>query len=375
MGGGDSASNKISGNAGIEGLKRAVAQSNDPRVLEAVQSYGSGGSSLADMYKSFNSNLSSRRDSNDSDARRQWIDKQKAGKVSSWKNEDLGKRAWNKDHRVATDDEYAQRAEDELGQQWIQDVANSNNEAAQNQSELNRALMQQMVYDPMTGTRMATEQVQNNELLSGMFGKGGLQDRMLAEEQDLAGRGFKLQNEDHEAYGQASDETARLFGQEEASLSNALASRGLAAAPSGAAGAGYSGLMGNKYERLAGAQRKIADDRMKMNLERLNNVRNFSMKSNQLAQAAIGDQYGRNVQGVQGQNQILKDAANAGRMEQDQENAAFDQIQATKGPGAGEIIGGVLGAGAGAFTGGLGTGIGASLGSTLGGAVDGKKTK
>jgi hypothetical protein len=202
-----------------------------------------------------------------------------------------------------------------------------------------------------------------------VFGEGGLNDRILSEEQDLAKRGFSLQPEDYEAYGQASNETARMFGQEENSLAQALASRGLSAAPSGAAGVAFSGLMGNKHERLASAQRKIADDRMKMNLERLNSARNFAMEGNKLAQAAVGDQFARNRQGVNDYNNTLKDSANAARMAQEQENVGFEQVEATRGPTLGEVATGVLGgaasAGLGAATGGIGAAAGGALGASL----------
>lgn len=379
MGGGEQAKNTIANNPGILGLNSAVTRSNDQSVLEALQKYSAGGASLQDIMQGFQSKQKKQNTWTTQD-RDNWVNSQKGGMIAKHKADTLAEAQKNapryggSDPKLAMSDaDYDKWATDALNQQYEEYNTQQNKNSAQENAELNRALMQEMVYDPMTGTKMATEQVQDNELLKGMFGKGGMQDRMLSEEQELASRGWSLKPEDYEAYGQASDETARMFGQEEASLANALASRGLAAAPSGAAGVGYAGLAGNKYERLAGAQRKIADDRMKMNMERLNNVRNFSMQSNRLAQAAIQDQYGRNVQGVQGRQQVLKDSANAGQMAQGQENVAFDQQQATKGPGTGEILGGILGMGAGAFTGGLGTSLGGGLGQTLGGVVD-KKT-
>jgi hypothetical protein len=248
------------------------------------------------------------------------------------------------------------------GQGSLQDVL-----ASDSSGHLSRAL----ATDPSTGSKMATDQVQNNPLLSSVFGKGGLNDRLDTEEQELASRGWTMKPEDYEAYGQASDETARLASQEEASLSQALASRGLAAAPSGAAQVGFTGIQGNKFERLASAQRKIADDRMKMNQERLTGVRNQMMQGNQLAQGAIKDQFGRNLQGVQQHQTTNRDAANAGAMQQGQQNIQFEQQQNTQGPSLGEILGTTAGTLAGGVLGGpkgaqMGMTLGSALGSTSG---------
>lgn len=227
----------------------------------------------------------------------------------------------------------------------------------------------QIFQDPTTGSLAATSQIRDNPLLKGHFGEGGLDERLLNEEKDLAARGYKLQPEDFEAYGQASDETARLFGQEESGLSNALASRGLAAGASGAAGVGYSGLQGNKLERLAASQRKIADDRMSMNRQRLNDVRAQALQSGAQAENAIQEQFGRNMTGIGNYKNNLQNALTVGQMEQGQSNAGFAQQQATQGPGIGGILGGLAGAGLGAAAGGIGTGVGSSLGSSIGSSL------
>ena len=95
-------------------------------------------------------------------------------------------------------------------------------------------LQDQLATDPLTGSQMATDQVRGG-LLSGTFGHGGTLDRTGAEEQRLASSGFSLQPEDHEAYGQASGNIARLFGAQGNALSQNLADRGLASAQIGRA--------------------------------------------------------------------------------------------------------------------------------------------
>jgi len=168
---------------------------------------------------------------------------------------------------------------------------------------------QLLATDPMSGSRFATEQVMNNPILGQLYGKGGALERALAEEQELASRGYKLQPEDHEAYGQASGEIARLFGQQEQALAQALADRGLSAAPSGAAQVQFSGLAGNKNEMLAASQRDIAQKRMDMNRQRLRDVRQHYSGLGSQAQSAIQDQFGRQMEGAQFKRGGLENAA------------------------------------------------------------------
>ncbi len=172
--------------------------------------------------------------------------------------------------------------------------------------------------DPLSGSTLATGQVMNNPLLKKAFANqdamneslGGMRNKAMGEESELASRGFSLQPEDHEAYGQASGQLARLFGSQEQDLAQSLAARGLSAAPSGAAGVGFSGLQGNKFEQLAGLQRQIADQRMNMNQQRLTQTRDYLTKLNQQQQSglsdalsqrrgAIDEQFGRQMAGVQ----------------------------------------------------------------------------
>lgn len=173
------------------------------------------------------------------------------------------------------------------------------------QDEMRNAL----AIDPTTGSRMATDQVQNNAILGQLFGKGGSMEGARSEEKDLMSRGYSLQPEDHEAYGQASGNIARLFGQQENDLAQSLASRGLSQAGSGAALAGFAGLQGNKMEQLAASQRNIADSRMKNTMERLNSTRSYLSGLGQQGASAIQDQFGRQLAGVQQKQGAMSDAA------------------------------------------------------------------
>jgi hypothetical protein len=337
MGGdGKQAKNIVADNKGIQLLQGQAGAASDPRLLDIMGKYSRGEMKLQDALKSTGADHSARKSE-----LQQSIAKFK-------KLQDMGIDV-NDTIEVAPQIASWERELNDLGNDEMQ----------------NRTRQHQLFTDPTTGTLAATDQVKNNDLFKGVFGEGGLNDRILSEEQDLAKRGFSLQPEDYEAYGQASNETARMFGQEENSLAQALAARGLSAAPSGAAGVAFSGLMGNKHERLASAQRKIADDRMKMNLERLNSARNFAMEGNKLAQAAVGDQFARNRQGVNDYNNTLKDSANAARMAQEQENVGFEQVEATRGPTFGEFMGDLGSMALGNFGGGLGKAAGSSLGERL----------
>lgn len=175
------------------------------------------------------------------------------------------------------------------------------------QDELANAL----ATDPRTGTKMATEQVQNNPILAQLFGKGGSMEGARAEEQDLMKNGYGLNQQDHEAYGQASGNIARMFGQQENDLASSLANRGLSQAGSGSALAGFAGLQGNKMEQLASSQRQIADSRMNNTRERLNQTRTYLSDMGKQGASAIDQQATRNLNGVkQKQNYDSNIAAN-----------------------------------------------------------------
>lgn len=151
----------------------------------------------------------------------------------------------------------------------------------------------------VAGSKIASEQVRNDPLSSGLFGAGGLQDRLGAEEQDLASRGYQLRPEDREAYGQAAGDIARLYGQQEQAGTQALARRGLAAGNSGAAGAMFSGLQGSKNEQLARAQTDIAQKRMADTTQRLQSTRNLMGQLGAQGQSALSNQFNRQLQGRQ----------------------------------------------------------------------------
>jgi hypothetical protein len=133
--------------------------------------------------------------------------------------------------------------------------------------------LNQLATGPLTGSLVAQQQAMNDSLLAGLYGKGGQMEGAEAEANRLQNQGYKLQPEDYEAYGQASGNVARMFGQQEQSLAQALASRGLAAGGSGAGTAQFTGLMGNKYEQLGQMQRQIADNRMQNTMQRLQQTR------------------------------------------------------------------------------------------------------
>lgn len=145
--------------------------------------------------------------------------------------------------------------------------------------------------DPLESSRIATQEVQNNPLLSQLFGKGGALERTNAEEQQLASRGYSLQPEDYEAYGQAQGNIAREFDMQEGNLAQALASRGMS--NSGAAAQAFAGSQGNKLERLKQMQMQIADQRMNMNMQRLNQTRQFMGQLGAQGANAIQNQFGR----------------------------------------------------------------------------------
>jgi hypothetical protein len=181
------------------------------------------------------------------------------------------------------------------------------------------------IVDPIKGSRTATNEVASNPILGQLFGEGGALSRTNKEEQDLASRGYSLKPEDFEAYGQGSDQIAREFGQQESGLAQALASRGLSG--SNAAGIAFANSAGNKMERLGQLQRQIANDRMKMNLERLGQTRQLLTQLGGQAQNAIGDQFNRQMEGANTQYGRVQDKAAAAQQRmQAIQNQANEQL-------------------------------------------------
>lgn len=163
--------------------------------------------------------------------------------------------------------------------------------------------------DPVAGSKLAAEEVMNSPLMRGLFGNNSLSSRLNAEEQDLAKNGFNLTQDDRTAYGQASGDIARMFGNQENDIATSLAKRGLASAGSGAAGAAYSGVAGNKYEQLGKLQTDIANKRYASNMERLNDTRSQINNLATLGQKSQAEQFNRQIQGVQNRRDYLSKAA------------------------------------------------------------------
>lgn len=175
-----------------------------------------------------------------------------------------------------------------------------------------------------TGSKYATEQVQNNPILGQLFGQGGqLQNEIGQYGQQsnilnkLQNQGFQLTPEDQTLYGQASGNIARQFGQAGNNLAQDLASRGLASAPSGAAGAMFSGLQGSANEQLAAAQEQIMQQRWANTMNQIGQEQNFMSQLNNnignmgsLGANAINQQYGRAATGAENEKQGLTNAAN-----------------------------------------------------------------
>lgn len=154
--------------------------------------------------------------------------------------------------------------------------------------------------DPILGTKLAQEQLNQDQTYKSLYGNdpNSTLSKTIAQQSDLSSRGYSLQPEDYEAYGQASGNIARQFGGQEQSLAQALASRGLSQAPSGAAGAAFSGLYGNKNEQLGQMQQQIAQQRMQTNMQRVAETNQFLSQLSGQQQQALQSQYGRQMSGV-----------------------------------------------------------------------------
>lgn len=258
--------------------------------------------------------------------------------------------------------------------QKLADVQSGKLTTAQGLDGLDRVQREGMNTDGITGSRIASEEVQNNPLTSGLFGKGGLNDRLGTEEKDLASRGYSLQQPDYEAYGQASGDIARQFGQQEQDTSASLARRGLGGGSSGAAGAAFSGIQGNKNEMLAKAQTDIAQKRMADTTQRLQATRNMMSQLGTQGSALQDAQYSRQLSGAKNRQQNVTNAAQLQSGANAQNNAAMLESTKDKRGAMGKSL--LEGVGQGMFSSGQqigaspGTGassFSSSMGSSLGG--------
>jgi hypothetical protein len=239
-----------------------------------------------------------------------------------------------------------------------------------------------LAIDPMSGSRFAADQLDSNPLLSRLYGSGddSALSRALAQEQELSSRGYSLQPEDHEAYGQALGEITRQFGASEQNLAQALAARGMAAAPNGVAASEFSGLMGNKNEQLSRSQMDIAQRRMDMNRLRLRDAQADRMGLAAQGTNALQEQYDRQLSGVQQKQGALQSAAQlktAQNQAANQANAAsMESKQGAKGMTLGQAFGtgllssaGQVGAAPGKFVSSFAGSAGKSMGGAQGGGV------
>lgn len=192
---------------------------------------------------------------------------------------------------------------------------------------LNQSMDAQQVYggDP-------TKDVMSNALTGQTFGAGGTLANTTALENQQAHQGFQLTPEDQTAYGQASGNIARQFGQSDQSLSQALSDRGLS--DSGVAGAAFTGSQGNKNEQLAGLQTQIAQKRMEMNQTMLANTRQFLGNLVGQGQNAVQGDYNREMGRVNQYNQVLGNRADMANNRltqfQNQANINLGQAQQTQ---------------------------------------------
>lgn len=170
------------------------------------------------------------------------------------------------------------------------------------------AFQNELATNPLTGTKLATDQVQNNGILGGLFGQDGQLNKAESKLDNLNSQGFQLTPDDQTLYGQTSGNIARMFGAQGNQASQDLANRGLASAPSGAAGAMFSGLAGNQNEMLANAQQQIMQQRFQNTQNQIAQQQNFVSQLGQQGANDINQQYGRQLSGAQNQKQGLEQA-------------------------------------------------------------------
>lgn len=224
----------------------------------------------------------------------------------------------NEEQNPYYQDPYLQELNTLNSDQYRRALASGDINQAQNLSQ-----RQGMLTDGLTGSRIAAQEVQNNPLTRSLFGQGGLSSRLDTEEQQLANQGWKLTDQDRTAYGQAAGDIGRLFGNQEKGLARSLAARGLG--NSGAAGAMFSGLQGNKNEQLAQMQMQIANQRMENTRQRLNSTRQMMQGLGRDALSAQNDQFGRQLSGANQYRQSMLDRGQLGNAEFERQQGAISK--------------------------------------------------
>jgi hypothetical protein len=380
--------------SGVQALGGRTAAASDPRVAAALAQYGTGGLGLQEAMQQARGAAGPAAKAAREASANQQVDQQIEQALASAPPQ--------------VRDQLRQQMQAQRGQMLQNQLAKMPDDSGAAES----SIADLITTNPLAAERYAKDTVMQGEDTARLFGKGGELDRSQAsteefmgqgrkadeyadllqqEERDLAGRGYSLQPEDYEAYGQMSDELARTFGAQEKGAAASLAARGLSAGPSGQAGALFSGLQGNKNEQLAKAQRNVAQARMDTNMKRLDSQRQFLGQQQNQAQGRYGlglqsrgqttalgglqEQAKQNVFGraMGGRQQSASEAAAAAGqqlnqlgMQQGQANTAFDQQEATRGPSFGEVLGGVGSSVLGAATGGIGKAVGGAVGGLFG---------
>lgn len=344
--------------------RRNIAAQNDPRLAGLLQAYGSGSMSLQDALNQ--------------------------GKAMSGGQPDKASADWQGGRQSAieaalTAHDHSKFANDEDKQKLIKETADKyeNTHGKPQGSDGTDAygeFQQMLATNPLTAQKFASEQLQSDGVMGKYFGKGGMQDQVLGAQSGLEANldedrnalkgkdeSYGLNENDLKAYGQASGNIARQFGQGEQSLSQSLASRGLAQGASGSAGAQFSGLQGNKMEQLGQLQQQISQNRINTakglaefrsnaDADRASRNQQAALNLGSLGANAIGNARNQNM----GAKSEMASETNAGAQQgralnsdqQNQENNQFAQQQATRKKSFGEQLGDSL---TGAVTGAAGS--------------------
>lgn len=159
---------------------------------------------------------------------------------------------------------------------------------------------QEFLDDPLLGKSYQ----QGQDSLAGIMGDVG---NVRGEERNLATRGFSMQPEDYEAYGQAAGNIAREGAAGDASLAQAMASRGLGT--SGMAGRAFAGRQGNKAEQMRQSQMQLAKQSMDTNMQRLMQARQFQIQLLGQQEQSLGRQQQFGLQGSGAKNEFAQNKA------------------------------------------------------------------
>jgi len=164
------------------------------------------------------------------------------------------------------------------------------------QGEYAAGRMQEFATNPLAAGRFAQEQTGQGPLTGQLFGADdSVMSRNIAGLREAEEGMNRYDPTEAAEYGRARADITRGAGQQEQALAQAMAQRGMT--QSGAAGAAFTGAMGNKFEQLSNTEAMLRDKTLSARRDNRNQLQNYQTQLMAHQQAAINSQLGSQFKG------------------------------------------------------------------------------